>query len=95
LRGDLFHYTYDHIHDQLRTMNKYSTITAQEKFAEGGRARWLDILFRPPWRFFKAYVVKGGWMDGRRGFIIAAISAFEVCMKYVKLWELGLEDNPD
>jgi glycosyltransferase involved in cell wall biosynthesis len=88
LRGQLYHYTYDDVHDHLETMNRFSSITAQEKFKAGGRCRWTDLTFRPLLRFLKGYVMRLGILDGRRGFLIALVSAFGVCMKYAKLWEL-------
>lgn len=88
LSGQLYHYTYDGLHDHLETMNRFSSITAQEKFRAKSRFRWTDFLLRPPFRFFKAFVMRGGFLDGRRGFLIALVSAFGVCMKYAKLWEL-------
>lgn len=90
LSGHLYHYTYDDIHDQLVTLNRYSTITANEKSKQGDRFRWIDLIFRPTLRFLKAYFVKLGFLDGRRGFVIAAISSFGVAMKYAKLWEREL-----
>jgi glycosyltransferase involved in cell wall biosynthesis len=93
LRGHLWHYTYDDMHDHLETMNRFSSITAQEKFRAGSRFRWGDFLLRPPFRFLKAYFMRRGFLDGKRGFIIALISAFGVCMKYAKLWELEHRDR--
>lgn len=93
LKGHLWHYTYDDMHDHLETMNRFSSITAQEKFRAGSSFRWVDFLLRPPFRFLKAYLVRGGFLDGRRGFLIALIAAFGVCMKYAKLWELHLRDQ--
>ena len=96
LKGHLFHYTYDDLHDHLETMNRFSTITAQEKFKAKSPSRcWSDMMFRPPLRFIKAYFLKGGWMDGWRGFLIACISSFGVCMKYAKLWELHLRSRKE
>jgi len=88
LKGHLWHYTYDDVHDHLETMNRFSSITAQEKFRTGSRFRWVDFLLRPPFRFLKAFLLRRGFLDGRRGFLIAMVSAFGVCMKYAKLWEL-------
>lgn len=93
LQGQLYHYTYDDIHDHLETMNRFSSITAQEKFKAGGRAHWSDLIFRPFLRFLKGYVMRRGLLDGRRGFLIALVSAFGVAMKYAKLWELELREK--
>ena len=77
------------IREHLETMNRFSTITAQEKYRQGEPFRWRDFLFRPTWRFFKAYLVKrGSSRDGLPGLVIALISTFGVYMKYAKLWEL-------
>lgn len=35
----------------------------------------MAYLWRPFFRFFKAYVIKGGWRDGRPGFIKACLEA--------------------
>ncbi len=93
LKGQLYHYTYDDLHDQLVTLNRYSSITAVEKFKNGHRFHVTDFLFRPSLRFLKAYFLKRGFLDGRRGFLIAAISSFGVAMKYAKLWERELEQQ--
>ena len=93
LKQPLWHYTYEDIDDHLTTMNRYSGITAKEKFKGGDRFCWTDFLFRPPFRFLKAYFLRGGFMDGKRGFLIAIISSFGVCMKYAKLWELQLRER--
>ena len=77
--------------NKLNEMRNACTLKcANEKFKQGEKFRWLDFLFRPSLRFLKAYFLKLGFMDGRRGFIIAATSSFGVAMKYAKLWELEL-----
>ena len=93
LKNPLWHYTYEDIDDHLMTMNRYSGITAKEKYKSGDRFLWIDFLFRPPFRFLKAYFLRCGFMDGKRGFLIALVSSFGVCMKYAKLWELQLREK--
>ncbi len=95
LKNPINHFTYNNVREHIDTMNRFSSITAQEKYREGLRFSWGDALFRPHWRFFKAYVLKGGLLDGRRGLLIATISAFAVAMKYSKLWECEQADKND
>jgi len=95
LQGPVFHYTYRDIQDHINTMNRFSSITAMEKFKNGKRARLSDIVFRPCWRFIKAYFLNLGLLDGRRGFLIAVVSTFAVVIKYAKLWELSRDTNSD
>ena len=91
LRSPIYHYTYDDLHDHVETINRYTTITAQEKFRKGARFHWYDYSIRPLWRFLKAYFFKLGLLDGMQGLVIARVSAFGVRMKYAKLWALERE----
>ena len=93
IRHPIFHYTYNSISDHLVTMNRFSSITAQEKYREGYRFHWTDILIRPWWRFLKAYFLKAGFLCGRHGILIASVSSFAVMMKYYKLWEIQLAEE--
>jgi len=95
LKGHLRHYTYDDMRDHIETVNRFSTITAQEKSLQGKRFRWIDVIFRPPLRFIKAYFLRRGFMDGAPGFIIAIVSAFGVFVKYAKMWELEHSTSPE
>lgn len=87
LGGPLYHYTYDDVSDHLNTINRFSSISAKAKYESGYRFRWTDFLLRPTFRFFKGYFLKLGFLDGRRGLLIAVISSFGVAMKYAKVWE--------
>ena len=90
LNSPLHHFTYDDMSDHVHTLNRFSSITANEKFTRGERFRWSDLLFRPCWRFFKSYFLKRGFLSGRQGFVIAQMSAFGVFIKYAKLMELWI-----
>jgi len=88
LRGEIYHYTYRDIAHNMRTINSFSTIGAEELFREGKQATLFSLLIRPPWTFIRKYFIQRGFLDGMAGFIIAVISAYYVFCKYAKLWEL-------
>jgi glycosyltransferase involved in cell wall biosynthesis len=83
------HYTYDDLAHHMNTINRFSTISAEEKFKRGKRAGTADLLFRPLWKFIRGYFVKRGFLDGRQGLIIAQLTSFEVWLKYLKLKQLS------
>jgi len=83
------HYNYRDIADQIETINKYSKIAATDMLKKGKRFSWIDLIFRPPFRFIKEYIAKRGFMDGMPGFVIAISTMYYVFTKYAKLWELG------
>lgn len=88
LSSELFHFTYRDISDHLRKLNSYSSIAARARLNHGGRFRYQDLLFRPPWRFLRMFVLKGGWREGVAGLILSANEAFYVFQKYSKMWEI-------
>jgi glycosyltransferase involved in cell wall biosynthesis len=87
LQSPLWHYTYDDIADHIATLNRFSTITARQRYVEESPFLWRDLLVRPLFRFIKAYFLRAGFRDGAHGFVIAVTSAFGVFVKYAKLWE--------
>ncbi len=86
LGGELRHEPYRSFEDHLRTIGRYTTITAEQMQREGRRARWLDVVVRPPARFLVFYLVRRGFLDGWRGLLLAYLAAHYVRLKYAKLW---------
>ena len=93
LKGEMLHYSYDNIADQMNTLNRYSSISAAEMHDKGVRLPLLRMLFHPAWRFFLVYFGRKGFLDGIPGFVIAVVNSFYVFLKYAKLWELYLGDE--
>jgi hypothetical protein len=91
LTGKLWHYTYNDLSHHFQVINRFSSISAREMYQSGRRFRLWDLIMRPPTRFMKGYLIKGGFRDGLRGFVIATIVAYGVAMKYAKLWECEWE----
>ncbi|MDH3685170.1 MAG: glycosyltransferase family 2 protein [Myxococcales bacterium] len=88
LDGELEHYSYRDLADQVDRIQDFSRIQAVGYRAAGRPVRVVaDLVLRPPLRFLRAYLVKQGFRDGVPGFIIAAATAFHVFLKYAKLWE--------
>jgi hypothetical protein len=85
LRGDLLHHTYMDTTDFVERMNRYSTLGAGELRKKGVRCTTLDLLFRPPFTFFRMYVLRRGFLDGALGFRLAVLYAMYTFLKYAKL----------
>ncbi|MGE3277406.1 MAG: glycosyltransferase family 2 protein [Vicinamibacterales bacterium] len=88
LAGELLHYAYRDIAHHLQTMDRYTTLAAQQMLAEGRRAHWYDVFLRPRLVFFRNYVLRGGFRDGSAGLIVSWMNAQYVGLKFAKLWEL-------
>jgi glycosyltransferase involved in cell wall biosynthesis len=89
LTGDLLHYSYSSLSDHLRQIEKFTTIMAGEMRREGVSPRFWRLLVHPPFAFLKGYLLQGGFLDGRAGFVVAVMGAYYVFLKYAKLWELA------
>jgi len=87
LRGELQHYAYRDVADHLETIDRYSTYAARQMHEDGRRAGPLQIAGHPPLAFLRNYVAHGGIRDGVPGFVISALNAYYVFLKFVKLWE--------
>jgi glycosyltransferase involved in cell wall biosynthesis len=88
LRGELQHFGYRGIAHHVATINRYTTLAAEDLAAQGRRAGTIDLLVQGPAAFLRNYVLRGGWRDGRVGLVIALMNAYYVLLKHIKLWEM-------
>ena len=88
LRGELQHYAYHDIADHLDTIDRYTTYAARQMHDARRRAGLLQIAGHAPLAFLRNYLAHGGIRDGAPGFIISALNAYYVFLKFAKLWEL-------
>jgi glycosyltransferase involved in cell wall biosynthesis len=88
LAGELQHFPYRDISDHLQTIDRYTTFAAREMHETGKGAGLARLALHPPLAFFRNYLVRGGFRDGVPGFIISALNAYYVFLKFAKLREL-------
>jgi glycosyltransferase involved in cell wall biosynthesis len=88
LKNDILHYIYRDIAHFAATKNTYSTLTAEDHFRNGKRARITDFFLRPLYAFLYRYLLRLGIADGIAGFTISVMEAHAVFMKYIKLYEI-------
>lgn len=88
LQHDLQHYAYRDLAHHHETMQRYTTLAAEQMFDEGRRATLTGLLLHPPAAFLRNYILKRGCLDGTAGLIISAMNAHYVFLKFAKLWAL-------
>lgn len=90
----LVHYTYPTLTYYIGHMNRYSSLGAQDAFAQGHRSFSIaNIVIRPLATFFYNYIVRLGFLDGREGLLLHLYHAVYVSWKYAKAWELSRESR--
>lgn len=88
LPGDILHYSYNSIDDHYKQVDYFTTIAAKAYLENGKRAPWGKRMFSPVVKFIGDYFLRLGFLDGRRGYTIARISAYATWLKYEKLRQL-------
>jgi len=84
LESNILHFTCESLSEHVKTMDRYTTLAAQEVVARKEEVSLARMVFDPLWTFVKSYVFQRGFQDGLEGLIIAYMAAFYTFLKYSK-----------
>ena len=84
LDSNLLHYTCQSFTEHLKTMDRYTTLAAEEMVARGKRVTFRHLLADPVWTFFRTYFLQRGFLDGVEGLAIAYMATLYSFLKYAK-----------
>jgi len=87
LRNAFLHYTFRTFDQYFPKFLNYAEWGAAQAFRDGRRAGFVELVFRPWWRFVRTYFLQLGVLDGVHGFVLCVLQAFGVFLKYARLWE--------
>lgn len=85
LHQSLLHYSYANYSDWLQRMDHYTTLSAKMKQQQAKKSSVFKAIISSNWCFWKMYLFKGGFLDGRAGLLIAINWAIGNYIKYTKL----------
>ena len=86
LSGYLDHYSWrDYQHLQAKHL-QYAQLLAVQKHAKGAKGSLMFATLRFFVDFFQQYVLRGGFLDGQRGFLMAVVLGQYAFHKYAALW---------
>lgn len=85
LKNKMLHFTYKGLRNYVQKKEAYAWFQAQNLFEKKKKATWLHLFFKPGYRFFSSYILKGGILDGIPGLTVAAVNAYGVFQRYAKL----------
>ena len=94
LHGDLHHYSFPTLASHVAKINPFADLFVKQQLARGKGFSLAAAIFRPGWRFFRAYVIKRGFLDGFPGFYIAWATAFGAFVRYSRLYEAENHREP-
>lgn len=86
LRNPMEHYMVETLDEYIPRILKYSFWGAAQGWRDGRGSGFFQVWGRSVWRFFRTYVVQGGFLDGMHGLIFCMLQAFGTYMKWAILW---------
>lgn len=86
LSGDLLHYPYEDLNHYLSKSTQYAMAWSQQRLAQGKKSSLGNAVVHAVGCFLKMYIFKAGFLDGKQGFLLAALSAHSTFIKYADLW---------
>ena len=84
LRANILHFTCDSLSEHVKSVERYTTLAAQELASRKAHIGWAQLLFEPPWTFIRTYFLQLGFLDGLEGLIIAYMASVYTFLKYAK-----------
>lgn len=85
LKHKMIHYTYRGLHHYITKKEKYAWFQAEQRYKKKKKTTYIHLFFKPTYRFFNSYIQKGGFRNGIPGLTLAAVDAYGVFSRYVKL----------
>jgi glycosyltransferase involved in cell wall biosynthesis len=84
LESNLLHFTCDSLSEHLKTMDRYTTLAAEELVSRNEKIRLRNMILDPAWTFTRTYFFQRGFQDGLEGLTIAYMAALYTFLKYAK-----------
>jgi len=74
------------LEEAISRIDRYSTAGAEMLTKSGRRVTFMSGITHGLWSFFRAYVLRLGFLDGREGFLLAVANAEGTYYRYMKAW---------
>ncbi|ASO06773.1 glycosyltransferase family 2 protein [Arenibacter algicola] len=89
----LIHYCYKNYDHYKAKMTKYGKLKALEEFQKGKKWHIMPQVLRPAWKFFYHYIIRLGFLDGKKGVTICYLNALGVWTRYIELRKLNNQEK--
>lgn len=88
LTGCILHFGFKDFEEYKLKAAIYARLSAQKYFLEGRRSIFLKKIFSPLFNSCKSYFFQLGFLDGRKGFMVAKMIAYYSRLKYSYLQQM-------
>ena len=95
MRSTLIHHSIRDMEHALEKSREYARLWAIQKHRLGRRVNLFQCCVHAAWCFFDVLILRSGWLDGRRGFVLAALQSQYTFNKYATLWSMDIDSPPE
>lgn len=88
LKNKLEHFTYKNLPHMLAKSDRYTTWGAYDRLDRVKKVGAFHLVVKPFYTFFNKYFIKLGILDGKVGFILAALSSYYIFLRSLKIWRI-------
>ncbi|MXO05672.1 glycosyltransferase family 2 protein [Flavobacterium sp. HBTb2-11-1] len=85
LKHKIIHFSYSSYEDYKSKMHHYGILKANEKLVKGIKPYFLLHLLHPLYTFLYQFIIRFGFLDGKKGVIICYLNAYSVYIRYNEL----------
>ena len=89
LTEHMIHHSFLSLDAAIEKMNRYSSGSARDLNARGKSGSLSKAIGHGLWAFFRTYIIRRGFLDGKAGFILAVANAEGTYYRYLKLMLLS------
>lgn len=82
LKNKLDHYSYKDKPSYQKKIDSYARLRAQELFLRGLHPNAFHFYLKPGYRFFRHFIIRLGFLDGKCGYTMACLEAWGVKKRY-------------
>lgn len=85
LKNKLIHFSYTDYETYKGKMESYGKFKAKEEFFKGVKPNFYHFYLHPAYKFLYQFLVRLGFLDGKKGVIICYLNAYSVAVRYREL----------
>lgn len=93
LKNKLTHYSYSNYDDYKQKMIFYGRLKAQEEISKNTNPNFFHFYIRPVYQFLNQYLLRLGFLDGKKGIIICYLNALSVAVRFQELKKIIKQKN--
>lgn len=90
LKNKLIHFSYSTFDDYKQKMIFYGKLKAQEELAKNTKPHFFHFYIRPAYQFLNQFIIRLGFLDGKKGLTICYLNALSVAVRFQELKKIRI-----